>query len=384
MAGRASDPVVPIPLASCALRAQCDEAACLEKSWLQWRALRGAGVKSSAPPQKKRCWATLLTNQAYVSGVKALLNSLSEHCESDYRLLIMVTDGVPEGTRAELAALADSDVLLVPWVACPHGTAAYMAPQFTECWTKLRVWELEEYDRIVLLDADMVVVRNIDSLLDDDGGDMTCGRDDGDDGGGGFGTAASCFVRAVHECSCVVKRGDAGWPCAHTCGSADHLTPQRTSELSYFNSGLLVLKPSRLVFEHMLVALAATDLARCPFADQDFLNGYFRNAWAALPWVFNATKGLYASHRTADCTGKPAVWDAQRVRNIHYTMAKPWDLKSPFHKGYEQLNELWWAAYSEPRTLSRVLLKLRMHEKRAASTPPPPPAAHATAALPVQ
>ena len=55
----------------------------------------------------------------------------------------------------------------------------------------------------------------------------------------------------------------------------------------------------------------------------------------------------------------------QQVRNIHYTMAKPWDLRHPCHKGYEQLNELWWAAFSEPRTLCRMLLKLRMHEKRA-------------------
>jgi len=57
----------------------------------------------------------------------------------------------------------------------------------------------------------------------------------------------------------------------------------------------------------------------------------------------------------------------QQVRNIHYTMAKPWDLRHPCHKGYEQLNELWWAAFSEPRTICRMLLKLRMHEKRCAA-----------------
>ena len=98
----------------------------------------------------------------------------------------------------------------------------------------------------------------------------------------------------------------------------------------------------------MQAALLALDLAACPFAEQDFLNAFWAGAWEPLPWVYNATKGLYASHRET-------LWDLARSRTMHFTMAKPWDLKHPCHKGFEQLNELWWAAFSEPTTLCCML-----------------------------
>ena len=39
-------------------------------------------------------------------------------------------------------------------------------PRFADTWTKLAVFSLEEFDRVVLLDSDMLVRRNIDELMD--------------------------------------------------------------------------------------------------------------------------------------------------------------------------------------------------------------------------
>ena len=60
------------------------------------------------------------------------------------------------------------------------------------------------------------------------------------------------------------------------------------------------------------------------------------------------------------------VFDLSAVRNLHFTMAKPWDLRHPCHKGFERLNQLWHAAYAEPRTLGRALLQAHLAEKRGA------------------
>eukprot|EP00964_Phaeocystis_antarctica_P105356 scaffold70396_cov69-Phaeocystis_antarctica.AAC.1 len=59
------------------------------------------------------------------------------------------------------------------------------------------------------------------------------------------------------------------------------------------------------------------------------------------------------------------IFELAALRNLHFTMAKPWDLRHPCHKGFEQLNQLWHAAYAEPRTLSRTLLQAHLAEKRA-------------------
>ena len=39
-------------------------------------------------------------------------------------------------------------------------------PRFDKVFTKLRAWELVEFDKVVLLDADMVVLKTIDELFD--------------------------------------------------------------------------------------------------------------------------------------------------------------------------------------------------------------------------
>ncbi len=39
-------------------------------------------------------------------------------------------------------------------------------PRFYDCWSKLTPFSLEEYDRVVQLDSDMLVVKNMDELMD--------------------------------------------------------------------------------------------------------------------------------------------------------------------------------------------------------------------------
>jgi alpha-N-acetylglucosamine transferase len=56
------------------------------------------------------------------------------------------------------------------------GEYSYVFEHFSEVWTKLRAWRLE-HERVVLLDADMLVVRDMDALMAmplPDGGIAAC------------------------------------------------------------------------------------------------------------------------------------------------------------------------------------------------------------------
>jgi alpha-N-acetylglucosamine transferase len=39
-------------------------------------------------------------------------------------------------------------------------------PRFYDCWSKLTPFSLTEFDRVVQLDSDMLVLRNMDELMD--------------------------------------------------------------------------------------------------------------------------------------------------------------------------------------------------------------------------
>ena len=77
---------------------------------------------------------------------------------------------------------------------------------------------------------------------------------------------------------------------------------------------------------------------------------------------------MYAAHRQPR---DGLVFDLSAVRNLHFTMAKPWDLRHPYHKGFERLSQLWHAAYAEPRTLGRALLHRRTSPRSARRAEPP-------------
>lgn len=307
------------------------------------RRLRGeAGVShpSTTKPQARRqAWVTLLTDASYFAGVKALYQSLVES-DTEYPLIVMVTASVPGDVLSRLTDLGPELSLRrvepLPMPAGTGGAPQYACAHFADCWAKLRMWEWEdEFDLLCYLDADMLVLKCMDELLLD-------GGDGGD-------------CRAVQECFCPVSERRS--LCAYL------QPPGSPPPWPYFNAGLLVLRPCRALLAHMMRSLAACDLSEFPFAEQDFLNRYFCGQWDALPWTYNASKALYASHRgRGDC----CFWDLSKVKNLHYTMAKPWDLKHPCHAGYERLNEIWRVAFVDPAQLARATLKAVLHERKTA------------------
>jgi alpha-N-acetylglucosamine transferase len=124
-------------------------------------------------------FVTLVTNDDYALGALALIRSL-KLCHSTAPLVVLATRAVDglEALASEGARIIEVDPLPVSdeFRAGHARPALHAAAPFTkgtkpvfhdplDNFAKLRLWQLVELDRAVFLDADTLVVRNIDRLF---------------------------------------------------------------------------------------------------------------------------------------------------------------------------------------------------------------------------
>lgn len=109
-------------------------------------------------------WATLITNVAYLPGVLTLAYSL-KGVASRYELVVLYTDSCPESVHVALAQRGIRALRVERLSPRKHVEYSNDA-RFAECWTKLVCFDLTQFERVVLLDSDMLVMRNMDELMD--------------------------------------------------------------------------------------------------------------------------------------------------------------------------------------------------------------------------
>ena len=203
----------------------------------------------------------------------------------------------------------------------------YAWEHFANVWAKLQAFAMTEYKKIVLLDADMLVLQSIDDLFD-----VRLTKDQ--------------QVAASPACICNPMRNSMYPPtwkpekCFYTYGDAG-IEHDRGEH--YFNSGMVVLEPCRATFDQLVDEVDSLEGETIPaFAEQDLLNHHYRDRWKPLSYRYNALKTLTVSH--------PKMWRLPEVRNIHYINEKPWDSEPGSHaslRPFESLDELWWNTWSE-------------------------------------
>lgn len=112
---------------------------------------------TGSPPSRTQpfagAWVTFLTgvDASYLPGVLVLAHSLRS-VGSRYPLVVGVDRRQPKSSRQTLtdAGLETFDcTTLAPEIAARCG----VADRFVDTFTKLRAWELEQYDRVVLIDS---------------------------------------------------------------------------------------------------------------------------------------------------------------------------------------------------------------------------------------
>ena len=252
----------------------------------------------------KKAYATTLTHgDAYAPGVEALGRSLAATGTRE-PMVLMVTADVSAAARARLSGVGWRLHDVEP-VKNPTPAKQQLFPRFDTVFTKLRAWELDAFDKVVLLDADMIVLGNIDSL----------------------------FERP------------------ELAAAPDFLRPDS------FNSGLLVLEPSRDKLDRMLRTLG--DAPSYDGGDQGFLNTFFGDWYMGpgdrrLPTWFNLPNFIYQFMH-----GHPSLRaEVEReARVLHYLVQKPWQA-APTVTG---ASEIWWDAYAGGHPELDTAWKRRLH-----------------------
>lgn len=249
-------------------------------------------------------YATVLSNgDGYVPGVEALGRSLVRSGTKHERLLL-VTPDVPETARQTLLAEGWRIREVAP-IENPNPQRNQLFARFANTFTKLRAFALDDYEKLVLLDADTIALQNIDDL----------------------------FERP------------------HVSAAPDFLLPDR------FNSGVLVIEPDAAQFEDMMLRLFTSE--SYDGGDQGFLNTYFPEWYTGpganrLPAGYNMHQFIYQFLR-AHPTLVPQLEREAKV--IHYTVQKPWLSTSTLAGG----SEAWWDMYFDAHPEQASGWKKRMH-----------------------
>lgn len=268
-----------------------------------------------------QAWITLLTQPDYLTGVETLHKSLL-NSGTQFPLVVMVTENIEPAICARLKQQGCEIIAVSPLNPQNDLAHHYASARFAEVWTKLRAWQQTDYQRLVFLDADMLVLQNMDELFSLD--------------------LPAEGIAACHACRCnpnQIASYPKSWVPENCYYSwLDRQQPAPAQLDAYFNAGFLVLTPDNRIFRQLEMKIAAIgDLSQYPFSEQDLLNAFFHGRWKSLPYIYNALKTLSVQHARS--------WNINEVKNLHYILAKPWqrDWQQPQAQRdrYYTLDKLW-------------------------------------------
>ncbi|KAM8750152.1 glycogenin-2-like [Rhynchonycteris naso] len=255
-------------------------------------------------PVSDQAFVTLATNDVYCQGALVLGQSLRNH-RATRRLVVLITPQVSSLLRVLLSRVFDEvvEVNLMDSTDYVH-LAVLRRPELGVTLTKLHCWTLTRYSKCVFMDADTLVLCNVDELFD------------------------------RRELSAAP---DPGWP-------------------DCFNSGVFVFQPS--LDTHARLLRHATEHGSFDGADQGLLNTFF-SGWPTadihkhLPFTYNlssntvysyspAFKRFGASAKVVHFVGSTKPWHYEYNPN---TGSISEDGPGPGHQHQLSFLNLWWDVY---------------------------------------
>ncbi|KAF5746694.1 hypothetical protein HS088_TW06G00866 [Tripterygium wilfordii] len=259
----------------------------------------------------------------YVKGVVGLAKGLRK-AKSKYPLVVAILPDVPEEHRKILVDQGCTVREIEP-VYPPQNQTQFAMAYYVINYSKLRIWEFVEYSKMIYLDGDIQVFENIDHLFD-----MQDGY---------FYAVMDCFCEKTWSHTPQYKIGYCQ-QCPNKVQWHQQLGPKPPL---YFNAGMFVYEPSLSVYVDLLETLKVS--SPTPFAEQDFLNMYFREIYRPIPPIYNLVLAMLWRH--------PDNIQLDKVKVVHYCAAgsKPWRYtgkeENMEREDIKMVVKKWWDIYKD-------------------------------------
>lgn len=221
-------------------------------------------IKSATKIAKREAYATVLhSSEAYVCGAITLAQSLRK--TGTKRDLVLLIDNSISIPKREALTAAGWKIRIIKRIRNPRAEKK----TYNEYnYSKFRLWQLTDYDKIIFIDADIIVLRNLDLLFH--------------------------------------------FPQMSATGN----------DIWIFNSGIMVIEPSNCTFR--ILMSKRKEIVSYNGGDQGFLNEVYV-WWHRLPRRVNFLKNFWAN-TTLEASFKNHLFgaDPPKLYAIHYLGLKPW------------------------------------------------------------
>lgn len=232
---------------------------------------------------------TIISTDSYLLGALALHKSLCE-VKSKYKLYVLLSKGVSKECENKLKEYGIDTIRINDTIKLPHEIMARNNEggfaQWNNTLDKLYIFDCIEFNKIVYLDADMMVTKNIDELFE------------------------------YKHLSAVV---------------AGKLMPEN-KDWNELNSGTMVIEPQEGECNNILTTLDRVSIKKKYFGDQDLLQEYYSNWPNEIKLhldqkynVFNSTIEFYVKNMGYNCNFKNP--NNKTIAVVHFEgKDKPWKL----------------------------------------------------------
>ncbi|XP_009369638.2 galactinol synthase 2-like [Pyrus x bretschneideri] len=270
----------------------------------------------SAASEPRRAFLTMLAGNydEAVFGVVGLAKGLKK-VMSKYALVVAFLADMSEEHCKLLASNGCIVKRIEPVFRAPYGTN----------YSKLRIWEFEEYDKMIYLDGNVQVFKNIDHMFD----------------------YPDSYFYAALDCFC-----DKSWSrnpqhkigyCQQWPNKAQWDPTSGPKPPLYFNADMFVFEPSVATYGDLVKTLQTSPTTA--FAEQDLLNEFFKDKLVALAPHYNLMVPMLWRH--------PEAVELDRVKVVNYCAngSKPWSYtgkeENMEREDVKMLVDKWWEIYDD-------------------------------------